>query len=57
MNLKIVIVALVAAIVVTVAGINARVTDVGSLAATAKTSGTVVKAGKPAFYSTGDDAA
>jgi hypothetical protein len=56
-HLKIVGVALVAAIVVVVAGVNARVGDAGNLAANARTSGTVVKAGKPAVYSTRDDSA
>jgi hypothetical protein len=55
-HLKIVAVALVAAIVVIMAGIHARTGDTGDLAASAKPSGTVVKAGKPAIYSTRDDA-
>ena len=56
-HLKIVAVALVAAVVIAVGGIYARVGDAGSLTAGAKTSGTVVKAGKPAVYSTRDDSA
>jgi hypothetical protein len=56
-HLKIVVVALAAAIVVVVAGVNTRVSDAGNLAAGAKTSGTVVKAGKPAVYSTRNDSA
>jgi hypothetical protein len=54
-HLKIVVVALVAVVIVAIAGINARVNDAGGLSAGAKTSGTVVKAGKPAVYSTRDD--
>jgi hypothetical protein len=56
-HLKIVAVALVAAIVLAVGGIRAHMGDTGSLAAGAKTSGTVVKAGKPAIYSTRNDSA
>jgi hypothetical protein len=55
-HLKIVVVALVASIVVIAASIHAR-TDAGSDFAAAKTSGVVVKAGKPAIYSTRNDAA
>ena len=51
-HLKIVVVALVAAIVIAVVGINAHISDASGLTAGAKTSGTVVKAGKPAVYST-----
>jgi hypothetical protein len=54
-HLKIVVVALVAAIVVVVAGINARTSDAGSVTAGTKTNGVVVKAGKPAVFSTRDD--
>jgi hypothetical protein len=54
-HLKIVAVALVAAIVVTVAGINARVGDAGGQTASTRTNGVVVKAGKPAVYSTRGD--
>ena len=54
-HLKIVAVALVAAIMIAVSGIYARVG--GDLTAGAKTSGTVVKAGKPAVYSIRDDSA
>ena len=54
-HVKIVVVALVAAIVVVVAGVNARTGDVGTVAAGAKTNGVVVKAGKPAVFSTRDD--
>jgi len=54
-HLKIVVVALVAAIVVAVAGINARTGDAGGLTASAKTNGVVVKAGKPAVFSTRSD--
>jgi hypothetical protein len=50
-HLKIVFVALVAAIVVAVVGINARFGDDAGNLASAKTSGTVVKAGRPTVYS------
>jgi hypothetical protein len=54
-HLKIVAVALVAGIAVSVAGIHARYSgDSASLTASAKTSGQIVKAGKPAVYSTRD---
>ena len=56
-HLKIVAVALAAAIVIAVGGIHARVGANGSLTAGAKTSGTVVKVGKPAVYSTRNDSA
>jgi hypothetical protein len=56
-HVKVVAVALVAAIVMAVGGIHARVGDAGGLAADAKTNGTVVKAGKPAVYSTRNDSA
>jgi hypothetical protein len=54
-HLKIVAVALVAAIAVAVAGIHARTSDAGGLTAGARTRGAVVKAGKPAVYSTRSD--
>jgi hypothetical protein len=53
-HLKIVAVALVAVIALAVGGIHARTGDGVSLTAGAKTSGTVVKAGKPAVYSTNE---
>jgi hypothetical protein len=57
-HLKIVAVALVAAILVAVGGFHARsIGDAGSLTAGAKTSSTVVKAGKPAIYSTRNESA
>jgi hypothetical protein len=56
-HLKIVAVALAAAIVVVVVGIHARVSDAGDTIASAKASGPVVKAGRPAVYSTRNDAA
>jgi hypothetical protein len=55
-HLKIVAIALVASIVVIAVGIHARTDDSGSLA-NAKTSSMVVKAGKPAIYSTRSDSA
>jgi hypothetical protein len=54
-HLKIVVVSLVAAIAIMVAGIHSRLGEAGNLTANAKTSPTVVKAGKPAVYSTRDD--
>ena len=54
-HLKVVAVALVAAIVIAVGGIHARIGDASRLAADAKTNGTVVKAGKPAVYSSRDN--
>jgi len=55
-HLKIVAIALIASIVVIAVGIHARSSD-GSVAADTKTNGMVVKAGKPAIYSTRNDAA
>jgi hypothetical protein len=54
-HLKIVAVALVAAIVLAVSGIRAHIGDAGGLTASAKMNGTVVKAGKPAVYSIRND--
>jgi hypothetical protein len=54
-HLKIVAVALVASIVVIVAGIHAHTTDTSGVAANAETNGVVVKAGKPAVLSIRDD--
>jgi hypothetical protein len=54
-HLKIVAVSLVAAIVVALAGLNARMSDGGTVATGARTNGAVVKAGKPSIYSTRDD--
>lgn len=56
-HLKIVAVALVAVIVAIAVGIHARTGNTDGLAAGAKSSGAVVKAGKPAIYSTRDDSA
>ena len=56
-HLKIVALALVAGIVVSAAGIHARYGDSGSLTASARTNGMVVKAGKPAVYSARDGSA
>ena len=53
-HLKIVVVALVAAITVVSVGIAARVTGDGSLTAQVKTDGPVLKAGKPATFTTSD---
>jgi len=56
-HLKIVVLAFVAAVVVVIAGINARVSDPGSLTANAKTSGTVVKARELPIYALQNDSA
>jgi len=56
-HLKIAIVSLVAAFVVTAVAIHARIGDRVNSIASAKTSGMVVKAGKPAVYSTRNDSA
>ena len=53
-HLKIVAIALIASIVAIAVGIHARTSD-GSIAANANTNGMVVKAGKPAVYSTRND--
>jgi hypothetical protein len=56
-HLKIVAIALIASIVVIAVGIHARTSDApGSFAANTKASG-MVKAGKPAIYSTRNDSA
>ena len=51
-HLKVVAVALVAAIVIAVGGICGRIGDAGGLAAGAKVTAMAVKAGKPAVYAT-----
>lgn len=56
-HLKIVVVALVSAIAVVSIGIAARVTDSGSITAQAKTDGPVLKAGKPATFTTRENTA
>jgi hypothetical protein len=56
-HLKIVVVALTAAILVAVAGVYAHVGDASGMTAAAKPSSMVVKAGKPAVYSTRGDSA
>jgi hypothetical protein len=56
-QLKIVVVALVSAIAVVTIGITARVTDTGTLTAQARTDGPVLKAGKPATFTTSDTTA
>jgi hypothetical protein len=50
-HLKIVIVALIAAILVVTAGIAARVTSIDTETARVRTQGVVVKAGTPTAYS------
>lgn len=54
-HVKIVVVALLAALVVVVAGVNARISGTG--VASPRTTTQVVKAGKPAVFSTRDTAA
>lgn len=56
-HIKIVIVAIIAAIAVTTISINARIPDPGSVSARARSDSFVVKAGEPARYSIRDDAA
>jgi hypothetical protein len=50
-HLKIVVTALVFAVIVAGAGINARLSEPGVLTADVKVIGPVVKAGKPSIYS------
>ncbi len=56
-HVKIVVVALIGALVVVIAGISAHVSDAGNLTAAIKANSPVVKAGKPAVYSNRDVAA
>ena len=56
-HIKIVVVALLAALTVVIAGISAHVSDAGNITAAAKASRTVVKAGAPAVYSNREGAA
>jgi hypothetical protein len=56
-HLKIAAVSLVAAFVVAAVAIHARVGDRVNSVTSAKTNGMVVKAGRPAVYSTRDDSA
>jgi len=56
-HLKIVVVALVGAIAVVIAGISAHVSDAGNMTAAVKANGPLVKAGTPAIYSNRDVAA
>ena len=55
--LKVAAVSLVAASVVTAVATHARIGDRVNSVASAKTNGMVVKAGRPAVYSTRDDSA
>jgi hypothetical protein len=50
-HLKIVVIALVAAVIIAVAGINAHVSEPGVLVSDCKVMGPIVKAGKPSIYS------
>jgi hypothetical protein len=56
-HLKIVAVALIAAALVTTVGLAGRLDDLGAGNMTAKAGGPALKAGKPALYSTRNDAA
>jgi hypothetical protein len=58
-HLKIVAVALIAAALFATVGLKARMDDsgAGGMTASAKAGGPAMKAGKPALYSTRDDAA
>jgi hypothetical protein len=56
-HVKIVVVALLAALAVVVAGISAHVSAPGNMTAAVKTNGPVVKAGAPAVYSNREGAA
>jgi hypothetical protein len=55
-HVKIVVIALVSALVVVIAGISAHVSDAGNVTAAMKANGPVVKAGTPAQYSNRDAA-
>jgi hypothetical protein len=50
-HVKIVVVALIAAILVVIGGLNARLTDTQSETAAVRANGVVIKAGQPAHYS------
>jgi hypothetical protein len=56
-HVKIVVVALLAALTVVIAGISAHVGEPANMAAAVKANGTVVKAGVPAVYSNREGAA
>lgn len=56
-HLKIVVVALVAALTVVIASVSAHVTETGNMTAAVKANGPVVKAGAPAVYSNREGAA
>jgi hypothetical protein len=56
-HIKIVVVALVAAIAVATVAINARLPDSGSVTAHGRSDSLVVRAGEPARYSVRDEAA
>jgi hypothetical protein len=53
-HVKIVVVALIGALVVVVAGISAHVSNAGNMTVAIKANGPVVKAGTPAVYSNRD---
>jgi hypothetical protein len=50
-HLKIVVIALVVAVIVAIAGINAHVSEPGVLVSDTKIMGPMVKVGKPSIYS------
>ncbi len=54
---KIVVVALLAALTVVIAGVSAHVSEPANMTAAAKATGPVVKAGAPAVYSNREGAA
>ena len=56
-HMKIVVVALVAALTVVIAGISTHVSEPGNMTAAVKANGPVVKAGAPAVYSNREGAA
>ena len=56
-HVKIVVVALLAALAVVIAGISAHVSDTSNMTAAVKTNAPVVKAGAPAVYSNRDGVA
>lgn len=56
-HVKIVVIALVAALTVVIAGVSAHVSASGNMTAAVKANGPVVKAGAPAVYSNREGAA
>jgi hypothetical protein len=56
-HLKIVVVALVAALTVVIAGVSAHVSEPGNMTTASKANGPVLKAGAPTVYSNREGAA